>query len=150
MNRNLLASDRVAVVGVIDPDAYGAGAVSTDWVDMSKFATLMGVVKVGTMETGSTVDAKIEQATDASGTGVKDVAGKAITQLTEAGTDSDKQAVINCRVDDLDIANDFTHARLTMTVAVDSSDACATVLGMDPRYGSASDNDLASVDEIVA
>jgi len=73
----------------------------------------------------------------------------AITQLTQAGTDSDKQALIAMSADDLDADGGFTHARLSMTVAVATSDVGAVVMGMSPRYDAAHANDLASVDEIV-
>lgn len=150
MNANLLPSDRAAIVGAIDPDVTAAGTVTTGWIAAKDFLTFMAIIMAGTLGTSATLDAKIEQATDSSGTGAKDVSGKAITQLTQAGTDSDKQAIINLRADELDVANDFTHFRLSMTVATASSDAGAIVLGLDPAYGTASDNDAATVDEIVA
>lgn len=143
-------SDRAAVVGVIDPDAYGTGTETTGWIDMASFNEIMAVVMAGTLGASATLDAKIEQAQDASGTGVKDVAGAAITQLTKAGSDDDKQAIINLWAEDLDVDNDFTHVRLSMTVGTAASDAGAVVLGMCERYGPASDGDLASVAEIVA
>lgn len=150
MTPNNLPSERAAIVGVIDPDVTAAGAVSTGWVAAKDFLNFMAIVFAGTLGSSATLDAKIEQATDSSGTGAKDVTGKAITQMTQAGTDSDKQAVINVKQADLDIANSFTHLRLTVTVATASSDAGAVLLGFDPTYGSASDYDAATVDEIVA
>ncbi|PHP68188.1 hypothetical protein CSC94_05925 [Zhengella mangrovi] len=150
MNANLIPSDRAAIVGAIDPDVTAAGTVTTGWIAAKDFLTFMAIIMAGTLGTSATLDAKIEQATDSSGTGAKDVSGKAITQLTQAGTDSDKQAIINLRADELDVANDFTHFRLSLTVATASSDAGAIVLGLDPAYGTASDNDAATVDEIVA
>lgn len=104
----------------------------------------------GTLGSSATLDAKLIQATDPSGTSSKDTTGKSITQLTQAGTDSDKQAVINCGGDDLDAANNFTHVALLLTVGTATSYAGAVLLGLDPRAGAASDNDLSSVDEIVA
>jgi hypothetical protein len=150
MTPNNLPSERAAIVGVIDPDVTAAGSVSTGWVAAKDFLNFMAIVFAGTLGSSATLDAKIEQATDSSGTGAKDVAGKAITQMTQAGTDSDKQAIINVRQADLDIANSFTHLRLTVTVATASSDAGAVLLGFDPAYGAASDYDAATVDEIVA
>lgn len=150
MNANLLPSDRCAVLGVIDPDVTTASTVTTGWIAAKDFLTFMAIVMAGTLGSSATLDAKIEQASDGSGTGAKDVDGKAITQLTQAGTDSDKQAIINLRADDLDVANGFTHFRLSMTVGTATSDAGAIVLGLDPVYGNASDNDAATVDEIVA
>lgn len=149
MKMNALPTEVAAIVGVIDPDANVAGALSSAYVDMSKFNQLMAIVMAGTLGVAATLDAKIEQATDSSGTGVKDVTGKAITQLTQAGTDSDKQAAINLRAEELDIDNGFSFARLTMTTAVATSDSGAVVIGFGASYGPASDFDLASVDEIV-
>lgn len=144
-------SDRAAVVGVIDPDATAAGTVTTGWIDASDFERFMAIVFAGTLGTNATVDAKLQQATDGSGTGVKDITNKAITQLTQDGTDeSDKQAVINLTAEELDVANGFTHFRLSVTIGTATSDAGGVVLGMDARYGPASDNDAASVAEIVA
>ncbi|MEM1421824.1 MAG: hypothetical protein AAGF51_14570, partial [Pseudomonadota bacterium] len=89
--------------------------------------------------------AKIEQATSDTGTGAKDVDGKAVTAITE----DDKQAIINLNVDELDIANDFSHVRLSITVGTAASDISGLLIGLDARYGPASDNDAASVVEIV-
>lgn len=148
-NANLKPSDVAAIVGAIDPDATTAGTVTTGWIAAADFKSFMGIVMAGTLGASATVDAKFQQATDAAGTGVKDVAGTSITQLTAAGTDSDKQAIINLSVDDLDIANAFTHIRLSVSIAVATSDAGALVLGFNPGYGPASTSDAATVDEIV-
>ncbi len=142
-------SDRAAIAGVVDPDAIAAGTVTTGWIAMATFEKVMAVIMAGTLGASATLDAKLEQAQDGSGTGAKDITGKAITQLTQAGSDSDKQAIINLTAEELDVTNGFTHVRLSMTVGVATSDAGAVVLGFDARYQPASDNDLASVDEIV-
>ena len=147
MNPNILPSDRVRVMGIIDPDVYVASTVTTAWVAKEEYAHFLAVVMAGTLGASATLDAKLEQATDSSGTGAKDITGKAITQLTQAGTDSDKQALINLRADELDTANDFTHVRLSLTVAVATSDAGAVVLGFDARYEP--ETDATTVDEIV-
>lgn len=146
---NLKASEQVAVVGNIDPDAYAAGAVSSGWIDASKFHNFLALVQAGDLGTSATLDGKLEQASDSSGTGAKDITGKAITQLTQAGTDSNKQAEINLRPEELDVEGGFTHFRLTMTVATATSDAGGVVLGVNPRDGFASANDASTVDEIV-
>jgi len=150
MNPNELASEGVAIGATIDPDVLTATAFTSDWMSMADFENAMAIVMVGTLGSSATVDAKLLQATDASGTGSKDITGKAITQLTEAGTDSDKQAIINCRSEELDLANDFDHIALWIDVNVASSDGAGILLGLNARYKPASDNDLASVDEIVA
>jgi len=146
---NKMASEVVAILGTVDPDVTVASTVVSDYVDAADFESIMGIVMVGTLGTSATVDAKLRQATDSSGTGVKDITGAAITQLTEAGTDSDKQAIIELRPDDLDLDGGFQFVSLSITVAVATSDVAGIVLGVHPRTGPASDNDLASVDEIV-
>lgn len=146
--KTLNPSQLAAIVGVIDPDAAGTGAQQTGWISMSDFQCIMAIVMAGTLGTAATLDAKLEQAQDASGTGAKDVAGSDITQLVKA-SDDDKQAIIECWAEDLDLANDFTHVRLSMTVGAATSDCGAVVMGLNPRYGPASDYDLASVAEIV-
>lgn len=149
-NANLLPSQQSAVLACIDPDVTAASTVLSGYCSLVDFESVMAIVMAGTLGASATVDAKLVQATDSSGTGVKDITGKAITQLTQAGTDSDKQAIINCCADELDVDNGFTHVALSITVAVATSDVGGLVLGFYPSYGPASDADNATVDEIVA
>jgi len=139
----------VGILGAIDPDVYTAGTYTTDWISAAQFQRFMAIVMAGTLGTSATLDAKIEQATSAAGAGAKDVTGAAITQLTQAGTDSDKQSVITFGSDDLDLAAGYTHFRLSMTVATATSDAGGIVIGSSLRTGPVSAQDSAAVDEIV-
>lgn len=139
----------VGVLGAIDADAYAAGTYTTGWISAANFQCFMAIVMAGDLGSSATLDAKIQQASDASGTGVKDLTGAAITQLTQAGTDSNKQALISFGSGDLDIANGFGHFRLSMTVATAGSDAAALVVGSSPRFGPAPGYDAATVDEVV-
>lgn len=133
MNHNVKPSDRVQLLDVVDPQSSDS-ALSTAWVDVSKVGSLMALIQVGAMTSTGTVDAKIEQATSDAGAGAKDVTGFAITQLTEAGTDDDKQAIINCPVYELDGANSFTFARLTITPATAASLVSGALFGFDATY----------------
>ena len=144
-----LPSERVAVVGVIDPDAYPAGTESTAWVDMSRWMQVLAIVSAGDMVASGVLAAKLEQANTAAGGGVKDVPGKLITNLTQAGTDSNKQALMNCKQEDLDIDAGFRWIRLTQTLTVAGADAAAYLLGLDPIMAPADDRDAASVDEVI-
>jgi len=145
---NRLPSEKQAVVGTIDPDVYTAATYLSDAIDMSKFESIQAIVMAGVLGTAATLDAKLVQATTAGGT-YKDVTEKAITQLVKA-TDDDKQAIINLRVEELDVANDYRFVKLSMTVGTATSDAGAVVLGANAAINPASDNDLASVAEIVS
>ena len=146
---NALGSERAAVAAVIDPDANTAAAYTSAYVSMSTFNQVLAIVQTGTLGSSATVDFKLVQATDSSGTSVKDISGKAITQLVKASNDDD-QAVINCRSEELDVANGFDYVAMTMTVGTATSDCSAIMLGMTPRYAPASDNDLAAVQEIIS
>lgn len=151
MNPNLLPSEVAAILATIDPDVTVASTVVSDYCDMSKYESLMIIVMTGTLGASATVDAVVKQATDSSGTGAKNLTtSKAITQLTQAGSDSDKQVIINVRAEELDMANNFDHLAISVTVGTATSDIGALILGFNPRYAPASDNDLASVDEIVS
>lgn len=145
MNPNILPSSRVPLVGVIDPDANSAATYTTGWVSMADFLWIMAVIFAGDIASTGTVDAKIEEAQNSGGTGAQDLTGKAITQLTQAGSDSNKQAIINVHAQDL--SDGYTHVRLSMTVATAAADSCAAVFGFDAR--NEPETDLASVDEIV-
>lgn len=143
-------SEAVAVVATVDPDAYGTGEQNSDYIDMQDFERVLFIVMAGTLGSSATLDVQIEQATDTSDTGLKDITGKVITQLTEAGTDSDKQAIIEVKQSDLDIAGGFRYIRAECTLGAATSDYGLVAIGSNPQYHPASEYDLASVDEIVA
>lgn len=146
---NSLPSERAVVLACIDPDAYTAAAYSTGWISMALFRRFQAIIMAGDLGASATLDAKLTAATSSAGAGATDISGAAITQLTQAGTDSNKQAVINLNTDTL-AGSGYTHFRLTMTVGTATSDAGALVLGFDPLYAPASDNDASTVDEIVS
>ena len=142
--------DSFAVVAQIDPDAYTAATYTSDYVDMGKFSHIAAIIQVGEMAASSTVDCKLREATSAAGAGVKDITGKSITQLTQAGSDSDKQAVINLTADEVDKDNSFRYVQASMTVAAAASDASVTIIAWGARHDPATGSDLSSVVEIVA
>jgi hypothetical protein len=144
----LKPSDRASIVGAIDPVSTSS-TVTSGWIDAAKFNNFIAIVGVGVLGASATVDAKLQQATDSSGTGAKDITGKAITQFTKAGTDDAKQTLINLKQDDLDVANSFNYFRLSITDGTAASLVTGYVLGFDPRYGPATDFDATTVDEVV-
>lgn len=132
----LKPSQRACVLGVVAPIS-SAGANNTAWVDMAQVQNLLAIVSLGVMQANATVDAKLQQATDAAGTGAKDIAGKAIAQFLKATPDDGKQALINCRQDELDVTAGFRWVRLQITGATAASLLTGVLLGVDPRYGPA-------------
>jgi hypothetical protein len=148
MDTNLKPSQRVAVVAAVNP-VSSSSVVTSGWVDMAGWYAMMAIISAGALGASATVDAKLEQATSAAGAGAKVVTGKTITQLTKAGTDDNKQVIINLKQTDLDFANDFQFVRLSITPATAACLVSGVLLGLDPRYGPASDFDATTVDEIV-
>jgi hypothetical protein len=146
---NKTSSEIAAVVGNIDPDAYAASTVTTnEYIPLKHFRRFMAIIQAGDIVSTGTIDAKLITYTNSSGSGAADVTGSAITQLTQAGTDSNKQVVINFDPSKL-AGSTATHFRLSVTMGTAGADLSAIVLGLDPLYGPASDNDVATVDEIV-
>ena len=148
MYQTIKFSDRTGVLGVINPASIAASTVLTAYVPVAKWHTLAAIIATGVLGASATVDAKLRQAQDSSGTGVKDITGKAITQLVKASHDN-VQAVIECKADDLDTTNGFTHVALSVTVGTAASILGALLLGTNPRYAPASDFDAATVSQIV-
>ncbi len=148
MGVNAKSYEDLKVVATIDPDAASAGTVTSGWIAAADFQRFLVIIMAGDLGSSATLDAKLQQASDSSGTGAKDITGKAITQLTQAGTDSDKQVLMHVDASDLDVDNSFTHFRVSMTVATAASEIAAIVLGMEPTRSYIAQK--TSVDELVA
>lgn len=140
-------TEALALVACIDPDAYTTGTQGSDSVDMKLHRRAEFIVMAGDLGSSATLDFKLQGSADDS-TWV-DISGKSITQLTQAGTDSNKQAEVEITAEEAG-ALGYRYIRGVMTVGVATSDAGVVALADFSRYGPASENDLASVDEIVA
>ncbi|HXG12259.1 MAG TPA: hypothetical protein VNK04_21065 [Gemmataceae bacterium] len=137
-------SERAAVVGKIDPQLVDNATKTTEAVDMAKFGSALFILLVGA--TDITVDAKLEESNAFDfGSGVSDISGKAIGQA--AATDDNKVWIINLKAEECS----KRYVRLKVTTGDGASGAyqAAVALGLDPRFGPASDDDLTAVDEIV-
>jgi hypothetical protein len=146
---NAKGSEQLSVLATLDPSNQAAGAANSAWVPLASHLCLLALVQTGALGTGATVDAKLQQAVDASGTGAKDVSGKAITQLTQAASGANRQALINLRAEELDVNNGFAYVRLVVTVAVAAANTSAQLLGVNPRLASAEVANQAAVAQVV-
>lgn len=145
-------SERVAVVGYIAPDAYAAGTVLTNAIDMSKQERILAVVQAGDLGTNATLDFKFT-GSDTSGGTYADITGAAITQLTQAGTDSNKTVLLELKAESL-AGTTVKFVKGSLTIATATSDAGVVVIGGDFKHDPASNNDIGAgtegaVDEIV-
>jgi hypothetical protein len=145
---NAKASEMLAVLATIDPATQAAGAISTGWVSVANHLGFLALVQTGVLGTSATVDAKLQQALDNSGTGAKDISGKAITQIVKA-TGDNKQVLVNGKTEELDTVNGFGFVRVTVTVGVAASITSAQLLGVNPRYAPADVGNQAAVVQVI-
>jgi len=151
---NAKASEMLTILATLDPASQAAGTATTGWISVANHHGLMASVQSGALGASATLDAKFQQALDSSGTGAKDITGKdntnkAITQLTQAASGSNRQVLINLKPEELDTVNGFGFVRLSLTVGVAPSITSAQLIGVNPRYAPADSLNQAAVAQIV-
>lgn len=137
-----------ALLSSIDPASQAAGTVVSGWLPVANFHAIEAFLATGVLGASATVDAKFQQAKDASGTSAKDITGKAITQIVKA-TGDNKQAFVDVRPSDLDTDGGFTHVQFSITVGTAASIVSAFVFGFYPRELPGSKFNEASVVQLV-
>lgn len=143
-----LPSEKAAVVGTVDPGTLANTEKLTDAIDMSKFQEAMGVLLLGDMA-AETIDFEARESASSGGT-YTTISGKAATQLAAHATNNDnKQIVINVKSDKLSAGMQFVKFR-AITGGATGGPAAILALGMSPRFGPATDDDLADVVQIVS
>jgi hypothetical protein len=141
-------SEMLSVVATVDPDAYGTGTQNSDVIDMEQHQKVMFIVQAGTLGSSATLDFNVYGSAAVGMTSAALITGKSITQLTEAGTDADKQAIVEVTADEV-AAQGYRYIRGNLIIGTATSDAGLIALATSD-YSPASDYDLSSVDEIVA
>ena len=96
-----------ALVGTYLPPASKWQQHFTSYVNMANHQRAIFILEAGVL--GGTVDFRLVQATDATGANVKDITGKAITQISLANGDSNTLHCIELRTEEMDINNGFTY-----------------------------------------
>lgn len=146
---NSKASELLSVLATIDPSNQAAGTATTGWISVANHHGFLAEVQTGALGASATLDAKLQQAVDSSGTGAKDITGKSITQLTQAASGSSRQALINLKPEELDTVNGFGFVRLSVTVGVAASMTSAQLIGVNPRYAPADSQNQAAVAQVI-
>ena len=123
MSRNRI-SNQIVQIARVKPQT-GAATENSEYIDMSQEQEIVAYINTGVVETS--VDAKLVQAKDSSGTDKKDVPNRAIAQIT---TD-DGIGKIELRQDDqlLDEANGFTFVGLEIVSAGATTEFSGQILG---------------------
>lgn len=145
---NAKITEVMALLATIDPVSQAAGTVNTGWIDAGSAFGIVAALQTGVLGASATVDAKLQQAKDSSGTGAKDVSGKSINQIVKASGDN-KQAIINCRGQELDVEGGFRYVRLSVTVGTAASLIAAQVWAASERYVEPAGANQAAVVQVV-
>ncbi|OMS46597.1 hypothetical protein AQ740_18020 [Burkholderia pseudomallei] len=117
----------------MDPANQAAGTVTSAWVPVQNFHTFLALIGTGAMGANGTLDAKIRQAQDASGTGAKDLQGKVITTI-QAASGANVQALINFRNGDLDMNNGYAFVQVSLAIGTAASYVAAYLFGVGGRF----------------
>lgn len=141
-----LFSEEWAIIGTIDPiDANNVDS-SSDIVDMSKLSELVAIVMLGVINASATFDFALYEDDNSAMSSPAAISSKSITQLTGAGSDGAKQVIVHLRPEEMTAG--CRYVKGTMANSAHSQLACVILLGRT-KHLPASDEDLASVDEIV-
>lgn len=143
-------SEELAVIGTIDPDAYGTGAQNGDVIDMAKWRRVLFILLAGELGSSATLDFEVFGDVASNGSFATAITGKEITQLTQAGTDSDKQVLVEVTSEEV-AAQGLRYIRPTATLGTATSDYAMIALGV-PAHSTRdiTGSDLASVDEVIS
>lgn len=152
-------SERAGILAAIDPASLGAGTYNTDIVDMRYWRRVAVIVGSGVLGDLGTlqVAVKVNTANSVSSPTPTTITGKAFTSSTFSGSGSgtaggsQHQGIIEVTAEECENAlNEGRYLFATLTVGTATSLACVYIIGIDARYGPASDYDLADVKEIIA
>jgi len=141
-------NDRLAVVGVIQPQAITAGAtgVLTAAIDMRDYEEIVLVAQSGTLGTSGTLDV-VAQASATSGGTYTALTGKTATQLVKA-TGDNKLVVIHVRQADL-AAVDKRYVKFNIVAGTANSTSGGVVLGVPAIGKKGTDYNLAAVAQVL-
>lgn len=132
------------VDGDLHPASRAANTYNTSYFSMRDYHRAVCIVDVGSIPEGATLDVKLQQAKDTDGTSVKDITGKAITQLTDA--DDNKIVAIELKTEELDVDNRFDCIRAQAVVGVDAIPCSVMIIRTEPRFAAVG---VSQLDEVV-
>ena len=131
-----------AAFTVIETADIGGTSANSGYLDMSGFERALAYVEIGTWDSGDDLDeCRFQQASDASGTGVKDLTTDASggNYDTDNPVDADGDwVVLEIKASDMDVANGFNHIRLYLgeggNTGVDNVTAFVIRYGARDKY----------------
>lgn len=142
-------NERLALIGTIDPDAYSANTYTSDEINMADFKRVVFILSVGELGLLATVDFEINGGASSNpGSLATLVTGKDATQLTQAGSDSDKQVIIEVSAEEA-AAQGLQYLEAEVIVGTAACDLGLIVLGEPAHYSDTAGLDLATVAEVI-
>jgi len=120
--------------GTLFPANRAAAVYNTAWLTMEENQRAVFQIAVGVIAQAGTVDFTVQEAQDAAGTGAQAVAGKAITQLTQAGGDGNDVIVVEVRAEEMTVNTGYNHLRGVLTVAGNTAFTAVVPLRIIPTY----------------
>jgi len=131
-------SEHASIDMMVEQDIGGTNAQNDGgYLSMKNYARALFYVELGTWDSGDDLDeCRIQQATDSSGTSVKDLTTDASggNYDTDAPIDADGDfVVIEIRAEDMDVDNGFDYIR--GYVAEGGNSGVDNVMGVLIRYG---------------
>lgn len=121
----------------INADSFAIGTRNSAFVSLALYHRAWLFLNVGDMVATATLDVMLRQGTTAAGGGTKAIAGKAITQLTQAGGDGNQLLCIELKTEELDVDGGFEFVSIRDTVAAAAVEFSAVLFGTVPRFAPA-------------
>jgi hypothetical protein len=141
---NVLASEKIAVCAALDPVSVST-VQYTGAIDMSIFHQALGIFSIGVVGDGA-ITCQVFPCNSAGN--ARGSALKAASMTESSGSCHNKQIVIGIRGEELlDQATYNRYVQFAVTCA-GTGLACVIGLGVDCKYGPASDHDSSTVVEI--
>lgn len=135
-------SERLAVVGTVDPQTVANTERFTDVVDMSKWAEACFVALLGDMA-NETITFTVYESANADGSSGSAISGKQLALSAHASNNDNRQIQINLKAEELSEGKRYVRAGL-ITGNTTGGPAAVLALGLRPRFGPGSDDDLSS------
>jgi len=135
-------SERIAVVGTVDPQTVANVEKFTDVVDMSKWHEACFVALLGDMA-NETITFTVYESANSDGSSGSAITGKTTSLSASASANDNTQIQVNLKGEELGSGKRYVRAGL-VTGNSTGGPAAVLALGLCPRYGPASDDDRSS------
>jgi len=116
------------------PISVAPGTYDTNFVDLANYHRVVILIITGVMQPTSDLNAVVVQATDTTGAGPQPMWNKSITQLSQAGGDSNSLVAIELKTEELDVENGYHCIALEYLVGHAATLLSIGILGIVGRY----------------